>query len=274
MKNTENFYLLLDPPADGAWNMAVDEYLLTKANTADTMPILRLYAWDPPCLSLGQGQKFQDVDPLLAARAGWQIVRRPTGGKAILHIDELTYSITAHEDHWLMAGGILASYQRIAQALLAFLRILEISGISLEPSKAKPETSIQPVCFEVPSSYEITAGGKKIIGSAQARKNGAVLQHGSIPIAGDISRIVNALSYPDPTARLLAVQKVKDRATTLSENSQFPLNWGKCAEAMQRAFIETFNINLIPYHLLENDRKAIAQLKQNKYSTDEWTARL
>jgi len=108
--------LLLTPPAPGAWNMAVDEALLESAGRGESLPTLRLYAWAPPCLSLGQAQPFADVDMARLRARGWQAVRRLTGGRAILHTDELTYSVTAPPDEPRVAGTVLESYNRLAQA--------------------------------------------------------------------------------------------------------------------------------------------------------------
>src|SRR5512142_2493749 len=87
--------LLITAPARGAWNMAVDEAMLEHIGRGESMPTLRLYAWEPACLSLGQAQPYADVDRIRLRQRGWDVVRRPTGGRAILHTDELTYSIVA-----------------------------------------------------------------------------------------------------------------------------------------------------------------------------------
>ncbi len=126
---------------------------------------------------------------------GWDLVRRPTGGRAILHTDELTYSVAGPQDEPRLAGSVLESYRVLAQALLYALQLLAIPAQAQEkPGTASTGSPNQnPVCFEVPSNYEITVGGKKLVGSAQARRKEGVLQHGSLPLYGDLTRIVQAL---------------------------------------------------------------------------------
>ena len=167
--------------------MAVDEAILEHIHRGESLPTLRLYAWQPPCLSLGYAQPVADVDLPRLRERGWDLVRRPTGGRAILHTDELTYSVAAPADDPRTAGTVLESYNRIARALL---RALQELGLPVEIEAQAPVPAMQgqanPVCFEVPSSYEITAGGRKLVGSAQARKREGVLQHGSLPLTGDL----------------------------------------------------------------------------------------
>ena len=120
----DTWRLLMTPPARGAWNMAVDEALLEAVGRGESLPTLRLYDWAPTCLSLGLAQSYKDVDvPRLKAN-GWDVVRRATGGRAILHADELTYSVTAPPDEPRVRGSVLESYRRLAGALVAAIRAL------------------------------------------------------------------------------------------------------------------------------------------------------
>ncbi len=269
-----DFYLIIDRASEGAWNMAADEILMDMAISAEAPAVLRLYAWQPACLSLGQGQKLADVDLEAVQQNGWQVVRRPTGGKAILHTDELTYSLTAHEDHWLMKDGILASYQRISKVLLTFLHLLNIPGVSQTPDDPIPSHVAGPVCFEVPSSYEITVNGKKVVGSAQARRNRAVLQHGSIPLAGDIARITQALRFSDDAARQAAAHKVRQRAATLQDFLSAPPDWQTSVTVFLKAFTDTYPIFFTPFALSAEQNGAIEKLSGAKYNSPDWTARL
>src|SRR5579859_1906151 len=179
-KTAERWRLIVDSPCDGPTNMAIDEAILEAVGKRQAPPTLRLFAWEPACLSLGYAQPAADVDQERLGAHGWDIVRRMTGGRAILHTEELTYSVALPQDHPLVAGTILDSYRRLSMALL---HALEALGIDAHADKAeKPvgaRTPLGPVCFEVPSNYEITANGKKLIGSAQVRKDDATLQHGS-----------------------------------------------------------------------------------------------
>jgi lipoyl(octanoyl) transferase len=139
----DTWRLLETPPAHGAWNMAMDEAILEAVGRNESLPTLRLYAWDPACLSLGYAQPFTDVDiPRLRAR-GWDVVRRPTGGRAVLHIDELTYAVMAPVNEPRVAGSVLESYQRLAQALVGRCSPTRVPAIDrgLEPHPGRPGLS-------------------------------------------------------------------------------------------------------------------------------------
>ncbi|HVU12241.1 MAG TPA: hypothetical protein VHD90_13240, partial [Phototrophicaceae bacterium] len=151
--------LIYDQPTLGARNMAVDEAILASVGAGDQPPTLRLYRWEPPCLSLGYGQRSREADLDRLAARGWEIVRRPTGGRAILHADELTYSLALPSDHPLAALGIVESYRRISEALISAL-----TGLGAQPHAERADSqtahTTNPVCFETPSHYEITVAGR------------------------------------------------------------------------------------------------------------------
>jgi lipoate-protein ligase A len=152
--------------------------------------VLRFYEWEPPAISLGRFQKIETaVDQEACKRLGVDIVRRITGGRAVFHNKELTYSIVARTDDPLFPSSVHGTYKVIAAGLVAGLKNL---GIDAEiVSRANRYAALveknpkDPACFSSPSWYEIVANGKKIIGSAQRRLSGAFLQHGSILISYD-----------------------------------------------------------------------------------------
>ncbi len=266
--------LILDPaPARGDWNMAVDEAILEASGRGDVPPTLRLYAWSPPCLSLGYAQPLADADLQALAARGWLIVRRPTGGRAILHTDELTYSVAGPDSDPRLAGGVLASYRVLARALLDALYRLEIPARAEDiPPPAVNDAAA--VCFEVPSSYEITAHGKKLVGSAQARRMEGVLQHGSLPLCGDLSRIIQALHFPDETARRAAAGRLLERAITVEAACGKPVTWQQAAEAFIQAFSQTLNLEFHPAELTPAERERADTLLREKYAHPDWTGRL
>jgi lipoate-protein ligase A len=259
--------LLITPPAPGDWNMAVDEAILESVGRLESPPTLRLYAWQPPCLSLGYAQPTSDVDlPRLQAH-GWHLVRRPTGGRAILHTDELTYSVAAPHGEPRLAGSLLDSYRRLSTALLATLHLL---GVPAESHIVPPSTDKRtpdPVCFEVPSNYEITMAGKKLVGSAQARRKDGILQHGTLPLSGDLARITQVLAFPDEAARLSAAQRLHTRAATLEEILGYPVPWEHAAQAFITAFQQTLNLELLSSGLTPQEQARAAQLSTDKYAS-------
>lgn len=178
----DNLRLLIHGSAPAAWNMAVDEALLRRGRGF----ALRFYRWRPAAISVGYHQRWghsHDVDR--AAGLGLSVVRRPTGGRAVLHDDELTYCLTGPSDHPRLEGGVLAAYRALATGLAAGLRRLgvpvevERSG-GREGSGVRQEQSIDAACFAVRSRYELVARGRKLLGSAQRRRHGRLLQHGSL----------------------------------------------------------------------------------------------
>jgi len=182
---------LLDTGANlGAYNMAVDEELLARAQAGETMPVLRFYTWDPPAVSIGRFQKIETaVNADACKRLGFDIVRRITGGRAVLHHHELTYSIIARADDPLFPSTVIGTYKVIALALLAGLRNLgmpaEMASRSHQHERHAVQDEKNPACFSSPSLYEILVHNRKIIGSAQRRLSGAFLQHGSILLSYD-----------------------------------------------------------------------------------------
>jgi lipoate-protein ligase A len=270
-----NWRLILTEPAHGDWNMAVDEAILESVGSRVVLPTLRLYSWRPPCLSLGYAQAFADVDCVATGERGWEIVRRPTGGRAILHTDELTYSVIAPLDEPLVKGSIKESYQRISQALLGALQRI---GLPARADKEYPpqigDTKNAPVCFEIPSNYEITVAGKKLVGSAQARRFAGVLQHGSLPLYGDLTRITQALKFPDENSRTLAAQRLLQRASTVEIILGKIVLWETAAAAFENAFHDCLNLSLVACELTQNELQRANDLVTEKYGNPTWTRRV
>lgn len=258
-------------PASGAWNMALDEALLMSAAAKTSPPTLRFFDWAPPCLSLGYSQSADDVDHTALAAHGFGLVRRPTGGRAILHVDELTYSVALPDDDPLVAGGIVESYQRLSRALMRGLETLGLQ-VQSEPAEDSASRHQGAVCFEVPSHYEITANGRKLIGSAQVRRHGGVLQHGTLPLHGDIGRIVGVLAFDSAERRDRSHTRVYERATTLETVLGRRTGWAEAADAMQAAFAAEFGVALVVAAGPETSELAAAErLMATRYANAEYT---
>jgi lipoate-protein ligase A len=265
--------LITTPPARGAWNMALDEAILEHTGRGEVLPTLRLFAWEPPCLSLGRAQPFTDVDTKRLQTRGWDVVRRITGGRAILHTDELTYSVTGPTDEPHLAGSLLESYNRLARALLTAVHDLELP-VEMKEDRIETNGVPNPVCFEVPSTYEITVDGKKLIGSAQARRKDGVLQHGSLPLTGDLTRICQALVFPNETAREAAMQRLLARATTVESVLGQRVAWETAKQAFVRAFEAQLGLKLEAGELSESELARAEELVSEKYAHPSWTERI
>lgn len=270
---THHWRLLLTPPARGDWNMAVDESILDSIGRSDSLPTLRLYAWTPACLSLGVAQPFADVDTARLRARGWDVVRRITGGRAILHTDELTYSVIGPAENPILAGSVLESYSRLAKALLHAVQELGML-VEMKEGKADESGKSNPVCFEVPSTYEITVDGKKLIGSAQARRKEGVLQHGSLPLVGDLTRITDALAFADESAREEVSTRLLARAATVESALSKVVAWDDAARAMVRAFEAALGIQFERGELSKKEISRADDLVREKYGNPTWTERV
>jgi len=266
---TSAWRLLTTPPASGPRNMAIDEAILESVAAGGSPPTLRFYAWHHPCLSLGHAQSADVVDPQALAAAGWGWVRRPTGGRALLHADELTYSIVTPDRHPAVAGGVLASYRELSRGLLGGLERL---GLVPDPPAYTPVSEADrsnPMCFEVPSAYEITVGGRKLIGSAQLRRRGAVLQHGSLPLDGDITRVARVLRYRDETQRRTAAERLGRHAGTLRVLLGRAVSWEQAAQAIQAGFEDSLGWDLFPDELSTLEDRCAQRLEVERYCLAE-----
>src|SRR5215208_395556 len=269
----DTWRLVITPPARGAWNMALDESVLEHIGLGKSMPTLRLYSWTPDCLSLGRAQPFSAVDTARLSERGWEVVRRATGGRAILHTDELTYSVIAPNDEPRVTGTVLESYNRLAQALLLAVKELDLP-VEMKEGKTEHQSSLNPVCFEVPSTYEITVNGKKLIGSAQARKREGVLQHGSLPLTGDLTRICQVLTFENESARTRAAQRLLTRAATVESALGREVSWETAAQAFIHAFEAQLGLSLQRGELSLSESRRTDELVKSKYDHPSWTERV
>ncbi len=175
--STATWRFLDSGSASGARHMAVDDALLTLCGQGHSPPTLRLFSFRPPCLSLG---RFQPTPPETWREAGLEVVRRPTGGRAVLHRGDICYSVVAPADHPLVAGTIHQSYGKIARALAEALAIL---GLPLLEEAARGRLPGADWCFDAIAPHELALDGAKLVGSAQLRRDGTLLQQGSIRLA-------------------------------------------------------------------------------------------
>lgn len=256
--------LLVDEtPRSGAWNMAVDEALMESVATGDAPATLRFYTWAPPCLSLGKRQPLSGVDLSRCRRDGVDVVRRATGGWAILHTDELTYSIAVRPEDPRANGAILDAYRKLSQGLVMGLSLLGAPAV-MNPVALGGAQNLSAACFEVPSAYEITVGQRKLIGSAQTRPAGRVLQHGSLPLFGDIARVTDYLWFESEDARADLRAHLRDRATTLSDALARSVTFQEAAEAMATGFANALSLDLRLGELIQSEREAVERLLPSK----------
>lgn len=255
--------------------MALDEALLYSVGDQGQIPTLRLYGWEPPCISLGYAQPSSDIDLSLIQKNNWDLVRRPSGGRAILHTNEITYSVVAPNNEERLAGGIIESYRRLSYALLEALRLLGVDA-QADHVYEIPEGADKkgPICFEVPSNYEITFQDKKLLGSAQVRRKEGILQHGTLPLNGDLSLIVDALDLKDDLKRQKVKEKVLLRAINVESILNHQVRWEDAANAFETAFKYILNLDLIQEEPTSFELRETERLVEEKFRSDEWTFRI
>ena len=206
--------------ATGARQMAVDDALLTFCGRGQFPPTLRLFGFKPACLSLGRFQPAEQVP----RPPGFDLVRRPTGGGAVVHRGDVCYSIVLPLSHPLAAGSIRQSYQRLAGGLAAGLESLGLPPL-FEGDAAGPSPR-SAWCFEAIAPHELTLAGRKLVGSAQARRDGALLQQGSIRLAPEPAEATGATSFQEELGR--------------------PVSWDELAEALMSGFARAWGIEIHP----------------------------
>lgn len=264
--------LILDPPPrPGELNLAIDEAILRTVAEGKAPPTLRLYGWSPPTLTLGRGQPFADADTAALRRDGIVVLRRMTGGTAVLNRDELTYAVAVRADEPRLAGAIHQSYRGISEALLSALADLGVtSAAAAERSTGTPRSRRErtPVCFEISSGYEITVGARKLVGSSQMRVRHGILQHGTLPLIGDIGDIGQYLTArPSP-------ERIRSHAMSLYDALGRVITWEGASDAVRAGFRSRLNLTLIPSPLTPLERERMEQLVIEKYGSEVWTRRL
>jgi len=267
--------VIIDETRDGYQNMALDEAIMTAHRSGEVPPTLRFYRWQPPALSLGYFQNLKEEVDLSACRdKGVDVVRRLTGGRAILHDDELTYSLTVNESLDILADSVVESYHQISRALVAGLKRLDIPvELKAREKDKKAPRGRSSACFDAPSWYEVVVDGKKLIGSAQTRKKGTILQHGSLPFSSDSDMIFSLFSFDSEREREKMRRYYSLKSTTLEESAEEKITWQELTEALSRGIAEVFSVELEMDGLTPREKELAGRLRKEKYSSEEWNAK-
>lgn len=267
----------------GAMNMAADESIMIHVGKGLSAPTLRFYRWKPPTISVGYFQELEaELDTEACMRLGLGYVRRPTGGRAVLHDNEVTYSVIMPEGQSLIPEGVVDSYRVISVAILAGLAALGLHA-EVVPVSAKRAGTVAPpavppegarssaACFDAPSWYEVVVSGRKLVGSAQTRRGGALLQHGSIPLEFDSERFFKALRFRSDDARLSARRRYQAKATSVIAELGRSLTIDEAEDAMVEGFRRTFGVALAPRGLSESEKAFATELVATRYGDEAWT---
>ena len=250
-------------------NMAIDEAILDMQIQGGAVPTLRVYQWDPPALSLGYHQSIEhDVDVAKCQEAGVEVVRRITGGGAVLHARELTYSIVSAVNDGI-PESIAGSYRFLSQGLIACYKILGLN-VELKPGR---NTKRSAACFSVATLADLTYRGRKLAGSAQARRSNALLQHGSLPIHSHADDFFSLLRFPSEMSRHKARSLYNERMLTLGEVIGEDIDVQDLAESLREGFAQALGIRFYEDGLTEEEIRRSRELASVKYGTYQWNHR-
>lgn len=260
---------------DGPTNLAVDEALLESVEAGESPPVLRIYSWEPSCLSIGRDQEWDVVDPDSCQEQGWDIVRRPTPGRAILHTADLAYAICLPLNDPRAEGDAAESYEKLAEGLLTTLKIM-----GLEPNRTRPYYNDGgppgPVGFDGPAEtdFDVSIGQRKLINSGQWRTGQTLLQQGSFPLSGDVAQIADGLWFEYPGQRIAMVLRLGYRATTLELMIGRDVPFEEAANDFIRGFSEALNLTFENSVLTEKETAHAQQLRAEKYTSESWFQRV
>jgi lipoate-protein ligase A len=243
------------------YNMAMDEAISCDTRERRSPPTLRIYTWDRPSLSIGRFQKSSDVNIDYCKKKGYPVVRRPTGGRAILHDLELTYSFSSRFDSLTFRGNLLEDYSVISAALAGTLKLLGLDA-TVSYSRQRGSHIKNPACFGTVSYGEVTVGKRKIVGSAQKRYSDGFLQQGSVLIGfsrDDLSGIMDC----EGGEETLHIGSIRDYIP----EAGYP----ELKKAFREAFETALKITLISDTPTKHELQLAKRLESEKYSTTEWT---
>lgn len=258
---------------DAATNMAIDESLLNWHSEGLIPPILRLYGWERPSLSVGQFQKAEkSIDFEGIKKHQCEFVRRLTGGSAVLHDDEITYSIIVSEDHPNIPQSIQQAYYILSKGVLEGYRNLGINADYAIPEREamKDKTA---VCFEKTAIYEMIVDGKKISGNAQTRKKGVLLQHGSIPMTMDENMLFDLFKFKSERGRERQRENFSKKAVSIEQITNKTHTYDMLKDAFLEGFKTGLDIKVKPFELTESQWTEVHELADAKYRNDEWNLR-
>jgi lipoate-protein ligase A len=251
----EKWRLLKTEDNTAAMNMAIDRAVLVANSDKKVPPTVRFFTWKPPAISIGYFQSLEEeVDLKNCKKHGVDYVRRITGGGAVFHEEELTYSIVISESHSQIPKNIMESYGRICGAVIKGLKNLGIK------SEYKPIN-------------DIITSGKKISGNAQTRKMKTVLQHGTVLTDVDIDKMFSLLKVPNEKIKDKLIADVKERVTSIKHALGRVILFNDVAKAMQKGFEEEFNVELVEGALTDEELELSNKFEKECFSSSVWNHR-
>jgi lipoate-protein ligase A len=249
------FRLLLTDFADAYSNMSIDESIMVHVAQNMSPPTIRLYGWQPPAVSIGYFQGMEEeIDLRKCKELGVDYVRRITGGGAVFHESEVTYSFAIHQKNSLIPKNVLDSYKMICSGIIEGLKDLKIKA-------------------EFVPLNDILVNGKKISGSAQTRRNHAILQHGTVLLDTDVNKMFSILKVPSEKLKDKLISNVKERVTSIKEVLLEDVRFEDICSSLASGFEKALNIELVQGELSETEMNLAHEIKRDRYSNSDWNLR-
>lgn len=277
-KMTETWYFINSGPCSPSFNMALDEALMDWHSEGSIPPVIRFYEWNPATVSIGYFQRAErDIDLQAVKEQGLGFIRRPTGGRAVLHEHELTYSIIVSEQYPNMPTTVTEAYRVLSEGLLEGFRNLGMDAYFSVPETEEQQADLKKpksaVCFDAPSWYELVVEGKKVAGSAQTRQKGVILQHGAILLDMDQEKLLSVFNFASEEEKEKMRAKLPEKAVAINDLVSEPMTIAQCVEAFKKGFEQSLTISLEPYTLTEEQLQYVVALEEKKYLTEDWNFR-
>ncbi|WP_019154477.1 lipoate--protein ligase family protein [Robertmurraya massiliosenegalensis] len=271
----ENWGFIDSGDCSPSFNMALDEALLDWHSEGLIPPVIRFYGWDPATLSIGYFQRVEkEINMEAVKKHGLGFVRRPTGGRGVLHEHELTYSVIVSEDYPDMPKTVTEAYRVISEGILQGFHQLGMEAYFAVPKTEEDRDSLKnprsAVCFDAPSWYELVVEGRKVAGSAQTRQKGVILQHGSILLDLDEDKLFSLFNYPNDRVKERMQRAFKSKAVAINEISDHKVTLEEAKHAFKKGFENGLNVELTPFELSKEQLDYVNDLAKNRYESDEW----
>ncbi|GAF16602.1 LOW QUALITY PROTEIN: lipoate-protein ligase A [Bacillus sp. JCM 19046] len=260
-----------------AYNMALDEALLNWHSEGLIPPTIRFYGWNLLPFQSVIFNKLKKKRWKLSGKKALGFVRRPTGGRGVLHEHELTYSVIVSEEHPNMPSSVTEAYRLLSNGLLEGFKQLGLDAYFSIPETEKEREALKnprsSVCFDAPSWYELVVEGRKVAGSAQTRQKGVILQHGSILLDLDADKLFDLFHYRSDRLKQRMQQQFANKAVAINELRSDSVSMGEASRAFKLGFEKGLHIKLEAYELTPQEEEAVHKIAQSRYETDEWNFR-
>jgi lipoate-protein ligase A len=262
----DEWRLIDSGPGPGAWNLALDEAIFRSVRTGASPPTLRLYRWSSPALSIGYAQdRDRDVDRDSCRERGIAVIRRVTGGRAVLHDAEVTYSVSAPQGQPGFGAGLDEAYRMIAAGLVAGLRLLGLRAVTSPGPRDPLRASRHAACFAAAARHEIAVGSRKLIGSAQRRERGAFLQHGSILMESHGELLAQVLRGPPAASGAARMAGLADLLPHCPDPET-------AAAAIADGCAAAWGVRFLPAGITPEEERAARALENGRYRSEDWNA--